>query len=43
MGKLRNESEGTLEYVDEINNLSCSITLGKVKKKPSDFFSAEIK
>lgn len=38
MGKMKNESEGTLDYIDEKNNITCSIPLGKVKKKPSDYF-----
>lgn len=37
MGKMKNESSGTLEYIDEKNNLRCSIEFGKVKKKPTDF------
>jgi len=43
MGKMRAESEGELDFVDEINDIRCTLPLGKMKKKPTDYFSGEIK
>ena len=43
MGKMRAESEGELNFVDEINDIRCTLPLGKMKKKPTDYFSGEIK
>jgi len=43
MGKMRAESEGKLDFVDEINDIRCTLPLGKMKKKPTDYFSGEIK
>ena len=40
---MRAESEGELNFVDEINDIRCTLPLGKMKKKPTDYFSGEIK
>jgi len=43
MGKMRAESEGEISFVDEINDIRCTLPLGKMKKKPTDYFFGEIK
>ncbi|CAK70450.1 unnamed protein product (macronuclear) [Paramecium tetraurelia] len=42
-GTMKNESQGALSFVDEVNNLNCIVQLGKVKNKPTDYFEGEIK
>jgi hypothetical protein len=39
---LRAESLGVINIRDEGNDISCVITFGKVKKKPSDYYEGEI-
>lgn len=43
MGKMKTESQNSLEFIDEINNITAIINIGKVKKKPSDYFTGHIK
>lgn len=38
MGTMKIESKGTLEFIDKINGLVGTVILGKVKKKPTDYF-----
>lgn len=42
MGTMRHETLGSIEFNDYENNLKCNIVIGKVKKKPSDYFQGEI-
>lgn len=42
MGNMRHETLGSINFEDRENNIKCTITFGKVKKKPSDYFSGEI-
>lgn len=43
MGTMKIESKGTLIFIDKKNGLEGTVILGKVKKKPSDYFEGEIK
>ncbi|CAD8213931.1 unnamed protein product [Paramecium octaurelia] len=43
LGTMKNESQGSLQFVDDANNLKCTVQLGKVKNKPTDYFEGEIK
>ncbi|CAD8053273.1 unnamed protein product [Paramecium primaurelia] len=43
LGTMKNESQGSLQFIDEANNLKCIVQLGKVKNKPTDYFEGEIK
>ena len=43
MGKMKAECQGELDFVDEINDIRCTLLLGKMKKKPTDYLSGEIK
>lgn len=43
MGTMKHETLGDILFKDEKNNIECTITIGKVKKKPSDYFDGEIK
>ncbi|CAD8085669.1 unnamed protein product [Paramecium sonneborni] len=43
LGTMKNESQGSLQFIDEANNLKCVVQLGKVKNKPTDYFEGEIK
>ena len=42
-GTVRHESVGELVFKDLTNGYECTLKLDSVKKKPSDFFSGEIK
>ncbi|CAD8133891.1 unnamed protein product [Paramecium octaurelia] len=41
-GQLRQESINKITFTDKANGLSCIIDIGKVKKRTSDFFQADI-
>lgn len=43
MGTMRHESSGTITFSDTQNQLEAVMTLGKVKKRPTDYVEAEIK
>eukprot|EP00743_Colponemidia_sp_Colp-15_P004614 GILK01004974.1.p1 GENE.GILK01004974.1~~GILK01004974.1.p1 ORF type:complete len:916 (+),score=174.71 GILK01004974.1:170-2917(+) len=43
MGTLRQEAAGTIEFVDADHDITCSLRLGQVKRKPSDYFNGDIK
>jgi len=43
MGTLRHESLGEIKFNDLTNGFECIIKFGSVKKKPSDFFTGDIK
>jgi len=43
VGTMKIESKGTLTFIDEKNGLVGTVVLGKVKKKPSDYFEGDIK
>ena len=36
------ETVGHMDFTDKENNISCRLTFGNVKKKPSDFFDGAI-
>jgi len=40
---LKHESKGIISFKDEKNGLLGTITIGKVKKKPTDYIDGEIK
>jgi len=42
-GTCVNETMGTMEFVDKVNDIRCELKFGKVKKKPSDYLEGEIK
>ncbi|CAD8052380.1 unnamed protein product [Paramecium sonneborni] len=42
-GQLRQESINKITFQDKANGLQCIIDIGKVKKKTSDYFQADIK
>lgn len=39
---MRHESLGVLQYEDRENRLTCTVTIGKTKGKPSDYMAGEI-
>lgn len=39
---MKHETLGSIDFVDKENNIRCLVTIGKVKKKPSDYISGEI-
>lgn len=41
-GTMKHETLGSIEFIDKKNNIKAVITLGKTKKKPTDYFSGEI-
>lgn len=43
MGTMKCESLGQINFIDEANNISATVIIGKVKKKPSDYVSGTIK
>jgi len=43
IGTLRHESLGEIKFTDLKNGFECVIKFGSIKKKPSDFFTGDIK
>lgn len=43
MGVMKIESKGTLTFTDKANQLIGTVVLGKIKKRPSDYFEGTIK
>jgi len=43
MGTIKHESTGTINFRDEANQIVAYLTIGKVKKKPTDYVEGEIK
>ena len=43
MGAMKHETLGVVDFADPANKITASITCGKVKKKPTDYISGEIK
>ena len=43
MGTMQTETIGTITFNDFKNNIKAELTIGKVKKKPSDYFEGNIK
>jgi hypothetical protein len=43
MGTIKHESAGTITFKDEANQILASMTIGKVKKKPTDYVDGDIK
>jgi hypothetical protein len=43
MGTMKHESSGTILFRDEVNGLTGSLTIGKVKKRPTDYVEGNIK
>lgn len=42
MGSMKHETLGYVEFMDVENNIKATITIGKVKRKPTDYLSGEI-
>ena len=43
MGTMKTETLGQVTFIDALNNIEATIYMGKVKKKPSDYISGDIK
>lgn len=43
MGTMKHETLGEITFKDEQHGIECTVLIGQVKKKPSDYFQGEIK
>lgn len=42
-GRTKHETLGDIQFVDKANDIVCTLKIGKVKKRPTDFLEGEIK